>query len=1647
MDNLCWDKVRDLVVDGSQVMVFVHSRKDTVKTAQYLRDQANQENMAGVFDATQHEFYGVAMKEINKSRNREMKELFSAGFGIHHAGMLRSDRTITERYFEKGLTKVLCCTATLAWGVNLPAFAVVIKGTSVYDATKGGFVDLSILDVLQIFGRAGRPQYEDHGLGYILTTHDKLNHYVSAMTQQHPIESSFSENLYDNLNAEISLGTVTNVEEAIKWLSYTYLHVRMRKNPFHYGIEWADVQNDPTLYKRRNDLIVSAAQRLHKSQMILYDHATGYLTPKDLGRTASGYYIRTATVEVFNEIMRPRMNEADVLSMVSMSTEFENIKVREEETTELKKLMENQCVCAIKGGVDTSYGKANILLQGFISRSTIEDFALISDSGYVAQNSARILRALFDICVSRSWGPVSAVVLSLCKAVDRRMWSFEHPLAQFDLPYDIVQKIENNKGGMSIEEMREMDVKELGELIRHQKMASTVMKCLEKFPVLILDATIAPITRTVLKGTIEITADFIWSDKIHGSIEPWWIFVEDGENTEILHHEYFLLTKQMTEKPQKLIFTIPIPKVNSTVDELPPQIFIRAVSNKWIGAETVLPVSFKHLILPAMYRNPHTNLLDLQPLPISALHDPVLEEICLKRFQYFNPVQTQIFHTLYRTQHNALVGAPTGSGKTVAAELALWYVAAFRDNPNAKVVYVAPLKALVRERVQDWQERLMGPMNRQLIELTGDVTPDLKTIQNADVIITTPEKWDGISRSWQTRSYVTSVSLVIIDEIHLLGSDRGPILEVIVSRMNYMASQIGKRMRFVGLSTALANANDLADWLGIKDVGLFNFKHSVRPVPLEIYIDGFAGKHYCPRMGTMNKPTYSAIMTHSPTKPVIVFVSSRRQTRLTAVDLISLCAMDSNPKRFLHMPDEDIINVVAQVKDIELRNALEFGIGLHHAGLVEGDRKIVEELFLNNKVQILIATSTLAWGVNFPAHLVVIKGTEFYDAKTKGYVDFPITDVLQMMGRAGRPQFDDSGVARIFVQDIKKNFYKKFLHEPFPVESNLHTVLHDHLNAEIVSKTITSKQDAVDYLTWTYLYRRLQMNPTYYGVEDLSENGVNIHLSKMVEKTLRDLEESFCVQIDGMFVEPTALARIASFYYIHHTTMRTLKTRLTSDYRFEGDFEVGERADGDFGQMLRTLSDVPEYSEIPVRHNEDKINMTLVDMLPIPVTDRWALGMSTFGNKINNPIQGFESPHVKTFLLFQAHLSRLSQLPIADYVTDQVTILDSSIRISQAMVDVAADQGFLNTTTAVMKMLQCIKQALWPLDSPLLSLPHITKEKVNFIRSPKTGHRLTLKELVDMKDANVNTVLSNIPGLTLANVENIKRVIWNMPSISILWTVEGGRATSSDGTKPSRGYSTNTNWIIDGGTECVLKIEITRKRPYKKLQFYQQHNSGRDDYCIYAPRFPKPQTESWWIVLGEREVDDLLALKRIAPASVKGAVAQENQMNVKDDGRVLRTDLKFILPSEPRDYELYLSAFCDGYLGLDHEISFIISPVLGDSDAKPNNQRPAVSSPNHTDVKLPMGLPFYPIQRLNPVDLGMDAQLMHGGTHIGNSYLNMNSAGGNNSTYHFNVDSQPIYLQTFHAPVPIQNTHIYDKVGQEQILKKLKLQVKQKSDN
>lgn len=1382
LNEICYKKVVDSLKQGHQAMVFVHSRKDTAKTAEKLVELARNNEDLELFRNDEHPQFALFKKEVMKSRNKDLVELFGSGVGVHHAGMLRADRGLTERLFSGGLLKVLVCTATLAWGVNLPAHTVVIKGTQLYDPKAGGWRDLGMLDVMQIFGRAGRPQFDKSGEGIIITSHDKLAYYLRLLTSQLPIESQFISSLKDNLNAEVALGTVTNVKEACAWLGYTYLFIRMRQNPLAYGIGWDEVIEDPSLSLKQRALVTDAARALDKAKMMRFDEKSGNFYCTELGRIASHFYIQYSSVETYNELLRRHMNDSEVIDMVAHSSEFENIVVREEEQNELEMLLRSSCPLEVRGGPSNKHGKISILIQLYISRGSIDTFSLVSDASYISASLARIMRALFEICLRRGWSEMSLFMLEYCKAVDRQIWPHQHPLRQFDkdLSAEILRKLEER--GYDLDHLQEMEEKDIGTLIRYAPGGRLVKQYLGYFPRIQLSATVSPITRTVLKLDLLIIPEFIWKDRFHGAAQRWWILVEDSENDHIYHSELLTLTKRMIRgEPHKLSFTVPI------FEPHPPQYYIRAVSDSWLHAESFYTISFHNLALPEA-RTSHTELLDLKPLPVTSLGNKTYE--ALYSFSHFNPIQTQIFHILYHSDNNVLLGAPTGSGKTIAAELAMLRL--FNTQPDMKVIYIAPLKAIVRERMNDWRKHLVSQLGKQMVEMTGDYTPDLMALLSADIIISTPEKWDGISRNWHSRSYVTKVGLVILDEIHLLGADRGPILEVIVSRMRYISSQTERAVRFVGLSTALANASDLADWLGVGEIGLFNFKPSVRPVPLEVHIQGYPGKYYCPRMNSMNKPAYAAICTHSPTKPVIIFVSSRRQTRLTALDLIQFAASDEHPRQFLTMTEEVLQMVLSQVTDQNLRHTLQFGIGLHHAGLNERDRSLVEELFANNKIQVLVCTSTLAWGVNLPAHLVIIKGTEYYDGKAKRYADFPITDILQMMGRAGRPQYDQHGKAVILVHEPKKSFYKKFLYEPFPVESSLREQLHEHINAEIVTGTICHKEDAMHYLTWTYLFRRLMVNPAYYGLENAEAETLNSYLSRLVQTTFEDLEDSGCIKMDEENVESMVLGTIASQYYLSYMTVSMFGSNIGPDTSLE--------------MFLHILSGASEYDELPVRHNEENYNEALSGRVRYMVDKN-----------------GLDDPHVKANLLFQAHFSQL-ELPISDYVTDLKSVLDQSIRIIQAMIDICANSGWLSASVNCMHLMQMVMQGLWfDKDSSLWMLPCMNEDLLQSLR--KRGIS-TVQQLLDLPGAPLQAMIGNFPA------SRFYQDLQNFPCIRMKLRVE-----KKD---------------IDGRKSLSLKIKLEKTN--------RKQNRSR----AFTPRFPKLKDEAWWLVLGNTSTSELFALKRVS---------------------------------------------------------------------------------------------------------------------------------------------------------------------------------------
>uniref|UniRef100_A0A0R3WFC8 Helicase C-terminal domain-containing protein n=1 Tax=Taenia asiatica TaxID=60517 RepID=A0A0R3WFC8_TAEAS len=1449
-----------------------------------------------------------------------LRELAPRGIGCHHAGMLRPDRSLVERLFGEGTLRVLVCTATLAWGVNLPAHAVVIKGTRIYDPDRSDYFDLDILDVLQIFGRAGRPQFDKFGLATIITTHNKLDHYVRLVTNQVPIESNLLSKLNDHLNAEIALGTVSTVSEAVTWLSYTYLFVRLTRSPLHYGITPAMLSEDPDLTHFLTKAVEAAAAELDSAEMIRFEPSTGQMASTDRGRTASLYYISYATAALVRQRLNALMRLQDLIGLVAEASEFAQMKVRDEEEAELRCLCDEACKVVVKnpGTVEGTLGvKVNVLLQAHISRARPTTHSLVSDMFYVQQNAGRLARYIFEIALRLAWSVCATSAHRLSKMIEHRLWYDETPLWQFiDSNVDSCQLLDRVDAlSLRVDKIRELNPSELNDILRYQGLrgAEYVCRLASYLPFLTLAVEAQPVTRSILRITVRLTADFTWVDRHHGNGGAllYWLWVEDCDNACIYHSEAFALTKKMMVKAKdgpltELVFTIPIH------EPLPSQYLVRCISDRYLGVETLAPVHLRNILLPQT--DPQHNgkqlfplhenfyLLPLDPLPIRALNNPLYE--ALYYFTHFNPIQTQVFHTLYYQDVNVLLGAPTGSGKTAMAELAIFRV--FNTTPEKKCVYIAPLKALVRERVDDWYDRMGKKLGKRVVELTGDVSPDASLLQNADVIVSTPEKWDGVSRSWRQRNYVRQIALIVIDEIHMVGEDRGPVIEAIVSRANFIANQLNTRLRIVGLSTALANAVDMAVWLrvplaplgmegGCSGRGLFNFRPSVRPVPLEVHIQAYPGRHYCPRMALMNKPIFQAIQSHSANKPVLVFVASRRQTRRTAFDLITHASSDYSPRRWLHM---DMEALASTMRDQNLQITLPYGIGIHHAGLRENDRRIVEELFVNQKIQVLIATSTLAWGVNFPAHLVIVKGTEYFDGKTKRYIDYPITDVLQMMGRAGRPQFDTEGKAVVMVQDTKKAFYKRFLYEPFPVESCLPRILPDYLNAEVASGSVASMQAAMECITWTFYFRRLLVNPNYYHLEDTSAASVSAFLSTIVSDAVERLMDAGCVEVgepefDETNVIPlysTAMGRLASFYYISHKTIRLFAQSLSTTTSIE--------------DLIYILSMSEEFADIPVRHGEDEVNATLAGEMPL---------------RLREPP---ESGHAKAHILLQAHLSRKTAgLPVADYVTDTASLLEQTPRLLAALLDCAALGGHLATALRSILLGQMIGRALWLSDSPLLQLsPSIDSSHLAAFRLGEDVYVETLPRLLKVAGAAPQfSGLRGVIGDRLAPevVEQIRKTLLCLPIVSLQVSLAGGPSeekVSIIGLDVSPEEARRHPLDVYPGIDYALVVTLNYENTPSLMP---RDHGGR-----------QPRPPGWVVVLGEPTglgVDEGGLLLGMKKTTFRRNASHANIVSLSFRFDDTTTTVEGV-------HELSLYLMSDTFLSMDQQLSFclrLLPPVEG----------------------------------------------------------------------------------------------------------------------
>ncbi|KAK6928372.1 Sec63 domain, partial [Dillenia turbinata] len=566
-------------------------------------------------------------------------------------------------------------------------------------------------------------------------------------------------------------------------------------------------------------------------------------------------------------------------------------------------------------------------------------------------------------------------------------------------------------------------------------------------------------------------------------------------------------------------------------------------------------------------------------------------------FRYFNSLQSECYPACFLSDINMVISAPTGSGKTVLFELCILrllsrFISEGRFNHakgTLKTIYIAPSKALVQEKLRDWNQKL-GSWGVGCLELTGDNEfYNIKNIQEADIILTTPEKFDAVTR-YRIKdgglSFFSDISLVLIDEVHLLNEPRGAALEAIVSRIKTLArkSEMNSNpissVRFLAISATIPNIEDIAEWLSVPVEGIKRFGEEMRPVKLTTKVFGYTpAKNDFLFEKRLQNYIFDILMQYSRGKSALVFCSTRKGAQEAAQKLSQTVMTFGYSNPFVKDKDqqERLREASLSCGDKQMQSYILYGVGYHNGGLSLRDRNLIEGLFLKGDIQVLCTTNTLAHGINLPAHTVIIKSTQYFN-KGKGlYMEYDRSMILQMCGRAGRPPFDDTGMVIIMTRRETVYLYENLLNGCEVVESQLLSCMTEHLTAEIVQLTVSDITRAIEWMKCSYLYVRMKKNPEHYAVKKgIPRDHLEKHMQELCLQKVNELSRYQMIWTDeyGFLLKPLEPGRLMTKYYLKFNTMKHI---------------IQSPENCSIEDAIHVISHADEISWIQLRRNEKKL--------------------------------------------------------------------------------------------------------------------------------------------------------------------------------------------------------------------------------------------------------------------------------------------------------------------------------------------------------------------------------------------------------------------------------------------------------------------------
>ncbi len=499
----------------------------------------------------------------------------------------------------------------------------------------------------------------------------------------------------------------------------------------------------------------------------------------------------------------------------------------------------------------------------------------------------------------------------------------------------------------------------------------------------------------------------------------------------------------------------------------------------------------------------------------------IIDSIDTRGIKTLTPPQELAVQSGLLKGRNMVVASPTASGKTLIAEMAMTRCTI---GTGKKSVYIAPMRALTSEKYAEFKAAY--PYLKVAISI-GDLDSLDIWLEKYDMIFASTEKFDSLIR--HGANWLSRIGCIVVDEVHMLGdSSRGPTLEVLISRLK----RICPSAQIVALSATIGNANEIADWLDAElvtsDYRSVKLDKGVVLEDTVYYIDGEDKLK-----GTSKLSEYRILEdVLSRNKQMLSFYATKRNTEAGAERLAEIVKdrLTDNEKLGLEGLSHQILHVLGKptMQCERLAACIAKGTAFHHSGLVNEQRKIIEDAFKSGMIKLICATTTLGLGVNLPANTVLVRDTTRFTGG--GSEPIGVNEVSQLFGRAGRPGYDSHGIALLIARsahdrDMMSRKYLMGKLEPVDSKLSILPVLRTHILSFIATDFLTMEASITAFFA-----------ETFYGYQYSSMPLIRSHVNRIID----ELEEWQFIERKGNMLAATKLGARVSELYIDPMSARLM---------------------------------------------------------------------------------------------------------------------------------------------------------------------------------------------------------------------------------------------------------------------------------------------------------------------------------------------------------------------------------------------------------------------------------------------------------------------------------------------------------------------------